>query len=81
MAGTPRDCDTTQVDVFISSHEQNATFVDCLRRLLIHVGGSQGGHHHVPLKVVVDEHGIERGNSNDPGRFMEHEARACRIGG
>jgi hypothetical protein len=80
MAGIPRDCDTPQVDVFIS-HVQNTTFVECLCRLLLRVGGAKGGHHHVPLRVVRDQHNFQGGNSSAPGWSMEQsEARNCRIG-
>jgi hypothetical protein len=82
MAGRPSDRDTTHADVFISSHVQNATFVDCLRRVLLRVGGAKGGQHHVPLRVVPDQPGLQGGNSNAHGGAMEQsEAQSCRIGG
>jgi hypothetical protein len=82
MADEPSGCDTTDVfDVFILRHAQSSTFEDCLRRVLLCVGGLNGENLRVLKVAVTKQHGLEVGSSSTPCPCMEHEARTSSVGG
>jgi hypothetical protein len=69
-------------DVFLRHEgEQSRTFMDCLHRILLFVGGANRNRQRALLKVFMDPRALETGTSKTPWPVMEHEARNCHIGG
>jgi hypothetical protein len=63
----------------VRAGEQKKTYVDCLHRILLSVGGVQPRGKRL-VKVFLDQHSLGIGSIRTPWSVMEHEARNCRIG-
>jgi hypothetical protein len=81
MTAKPAVARSDACDVFLShvgGHYTN-TFIDCLRRILLCVGGTNGKQAH-GLKVFIAQHSLATWKTGIPWHH-EPEAQDCHVGG
>jgi hypothetical protein len=72
------DLSDSACDVFLSATTR-APFLDCLRRVLLCVGGMQARRQQL-VKVFLDQASFKSGSTTSPWPVVQHEAENCRVG-